>query len=49
MTDCAYYPASNRLAVVNNTDKPQTTKIFLDNGEMNNVSLEPLDMKWFEL
>ena len=38
-TECAYYPGSGRLVVINNSDQPQTTNVLTKNGSVE-VSLE---------
>ena len=48
-TDCAAYPETGALAVVNNTDIIQETTICDDKGEAFKISLKPHEMKWFSL
>jgi 1,3-beta-galactosyl-N-acetylhexosamine phosphorylase len=48
-TDCAAYPETGALAVVNNTDINQETTIYDDKGEAFKVTLKPYEMKWFSL
>ena len=38
-TECAYYPGSGQLVVINNSDQPQTTNVRTKNGSVE-VSLE---------
>ena len=38
-TECAYYPGSGQLVVINNSDQPQTTNVLTKNGSVE-VSLE---------
>jgi beta-D-galactosyl-(1->4)-L-rhamnose phosphorylase len=41
-TECAYYPESKILVVINNSDKPQTTAVETEFGK-HTVELEPYD------
>ncbi|MCC8101267.1 MAG: 1,3-beta-galactosyl-N-acetylhexosamine phosphorylase [Clostridiales bacterium] len=47
-TECAYYPASGRLVVINNSDTEQTTTIPTEKGERT-VSIAPYDTTFIEL
>ena len=38
-TECAYYPGSGKLVVINNSDQPQTTGVQTKNGRVE-ISLE---------
>ena len=38
--ECAWFPAARRLAVINNTDKPQTTRVRTPEGDVQ-VELDP--------
>ncbi len=40
-TDCAYYPKSKKLVVINNSDEPQQTKVFDAEGNTMDVTLKP--------
>jgi beta-D-galactosyl-(1->4)-L-rhamnose phosphorylase len=40
-TECAYYPNHRKLAVVNNSDRSQQTRITTENGETLAADLEP--------
>lgn len=40
-TECAYYPKSKKLVVINSSDNREKTKVFDLNGKSINVSLEP--------
>ena len=40
-TDCAYYPKSKKLIIINSSDKHQETKVFDSNGGSISVSMEP--------
>lgn len=46
LTDCAWYPKSRKLVVVNNSDEPQTTTVFRGDGKTTQVSLKPCASKW---
>lgn len=43
-TECAYYPGSGQLVVINNSDQPQTTGVQTKNGRVE-ISLEPYATK----
>lgn len=45
-TDCAYYPKSGKLVVVNHTARPQTTRVYDGKGRMRTVSLRPYESRW---
>lgn len=45
-TDCAYYPKSGKLVVVNNSGRPQSTTVFDGNGKPRKVSLRKYESKW---
>ncbi|MCD8074322.1 MAG: 1,3-beta-galactosyl-N-acetylhexosamine phosphorylase [Lachnospiraceae bacterium] len=47
-TECAYYPASGRLVVINNSDAEQTTTIPTEKGGRT-VSVAPYDTTFIEL
>lgn len=40
-TDCAYYPATKKLVVINNANQVESTSVVDANGENINVKLEP--------
>lgn len=46
--ECAFYPASKMMAVINNSEFEQKTKILTDNGELEFV-LEPFDTQMVNL
>lgn len=41
-TECAYYPKSGKMTVINNSDKKVTTKVLTDNG-VREFTLEPFE------
>lgn len=45
-TECNYYPAAKKYAVVNNSDQPQTTDFYDINGKKTNLSLAPMEIRW---
>ena len=45
-TECNYYPAMKRYAIVNNSDKPKTTDFYDINGEKQTLELKPMEIKW---
>lgn len=47
-TECAYYPASKQLVVINNSDTVQTTKIQTEQGRME-FTLEPFETRMKEM
>ena len=47
-TECAYYPASKKLVVINNSDVEQTTTIPTEAGDKT-VTLAPYDTTFVEL
>ena len=46
MTDCAYYPKSRQVVVVNNSDKKQTTSFYSGKGRAQKVALKPYESRW---
>ncbi len=47
-TECAYYPQSKKLVVINNSDSVQTTTIMTEQGDRT-VEIAPYDTKFLEL
>ena len=47
-TECAYYPASNMLVVINNSNTTQNTSIETEGGKVT-VEVEAYDTKIIEL
>ena len=47
-TECAWYPNSRKLVVINNSDSVQSTRIKTDDG-MTEIRLEPYDTTVIEL
>ena len=47
-TECAYYPESGKLVIINNSDIEQTTTIPVENGEVT-VTLAPYETTFVEL
>ena len=47
-TECAYYPESGKLVVINNSEDEQTTTISTDKGDVT-VTLAPYDTTFVEL
>jgi 1,3-beta-galactosyl-N-acetylhexosamine phosphorylase len=45
-TECAYYPGTRKLVVVNNSDLPQTTTVTTDKGIRLKISLKPYGSVW---
>ncbi len=49
-TDCAYWPDSKSLIVVNSTGEKQTTTVYDGDGKkFKDVVLEPYESKWFNI
>lgn len=48
-TECAYYPETKRMAIINNSYNQQETLIYLEQGKMEQVVLEPMEIKWFKI
>ncbi|MGA2916817.1 MAG: 1,3-beta-galactosyl-N-acetylhexosamine phosphorylase [Sedimentisphaerales bacterium] len=48
-TDCAYYPQVKEFVVMNNSDVCQKTTVYNADGKSADVSLNPMEMKWFTL
>ncbi len=47
-TECAYYPESKKLVVINNSDKEQTTTIPTEQGDKT-VTIAPYDTTFMEI
>ena len=47
-TECAYYPESGKLVVINNSDREQTTTIATEKGDKT-VTIAPYDTTFMEL
>ena len=47
-TECAYYPQSRILVVINNSDREQTTTIPTEDGSRT-VTIAPYDTVFMEL
>lgn len=47
-TECAYYPKSKKLVVINNSENKQNTKVLTDQGEIN-IIIDGYDTKIFDL
>ena len=45
-TECNYYPAAKKYAVVNNSDQPQTTDFYDIHGKKTILSLAPMEIRW---
>jgi len=46
LTDCAWYPKSRKLVVVNNSDQAQKTTVHRGDGKISKISLKPYQSKW---
>jgi 1,3-beta-galactosyl-N-acetylhexosamine phosphorylase len=47
-TDCAFYPQSGNLVVVNNTDRSQTTRFFDGRERSHRITLKPYQSCWLQ-
>ena len=47
-TDCNYYPASGKYAIVNNSAEPQKTDFFDLAGKKTSLDLKPMEIRWIE-
>ncbi|NQT27728.1 1,3-beta-galactosyl-N-acetylhexosamine phosphorylase [candidate division KSB1 bacterium] len=48
-TDCAFYPEVEEFIVMNNYEQDKETTIYSGDGKSSNISLGPMEMKWFKL
>ncbi|MBN2547428.1 MAG: 1,3-beta-galactosyl-N-acetylhexosamine phosphorylase [Spirochaetes bacterium] len=48
-TDCAYYPETKRIAVMNNDYDAEDTVIYNESGKQTKIELDSLEIKWFDL
>ena len=48
LTDCAWFPASRRLVVVNNSPQPQRTTVFRGDGTTMRLTLKPHACRWMD-
>ncbi len=46
-TECSAYPEAGCFAVYNNSEEDQKTQVYADNGAGFDVTLEPLECRWF--
>ncbi|MBQ9728309.1 MAG: 1,3-beta-galactosyl-N-acetylhexosamine phosphorylase [Clostridia bacterium] len=46
VTDCAYYPATGKYAIINNTDQEQKTVFYDVNGKAEEMTLKPNSVAW---
>jgi len=46
VTDCAFYPKSGQVVVVNNSDQPQATSLYDGKGRPRRVTLKPYESRW---
>ena len=47
-TECNYYPSAKKYAIVNNSDKPQTTEFYDIQGNKTVVELNPMEILWIK-
>ncbi|MEG0371931.1 MAG: lacto-N-biose phosphorylase central domain-containing protein, partial [Clostridium sp.] len=48
-TECAYYPETHKVAVINNSYEKQHTKVYFEDAHYEEITLDPMGIKWFEL
>ena len=48
-TDCAFYPNTKKLVVINSSDNPEKTKVYDPDGKVYDVILEPYGIKIIDL
>jgi 1,3-beta-galactosyl-N-acetylhexosamine phosphorylase len=49
VTDCAFYPKSGQVVVVNNSDKAQSTRLFDGQGRSRRMTLQPYESRWLKI
>jgi 1,3-beta-galactosyl-N-acetylhexosamine phosphorylase len=49
LTDCAFYPKSGQLVVVNNSDEAQVTCLFDSRGRSRRLRLKPYQSRWLDV
>jgi 1,3-beta-galactosyl-N-acetylhexosamine phosphorylase len=49
VTDCAFYPNSGQVVVVNNSDEAQGTRLFDGAGRARRVALKPYQSRWLKV
>ena len=47
-TECACFENIGKIAVINNTREVQETNLFINGEILENIKLEPMEMKWVE-
>ena len=47
-TECYYYPSAKKYAIVNNSDRPQTTEFYDIQGNKTIINLKPTEIKWIK-
>ena len=48
-TECNYYSASKKYAIVNNSKERQTTDFYDVNGKKQTLTLKPMEIRWVEV
>ena len=48
LTECNYYPASGKYAIVNNSNEAQTTDFYDVNGDKQTIKLAAMEIKWIK-
>ena len=49
VADCAFYPNSRQVVVVNNSDEAQETRLFDGTGRSRRVALKPYQSRWLRV
>ena len=45
-TECSYYQESRKYAIINNTDKEQTTTFYYIDGKATEICVKANDIVW---
>ncbi|MHC1750206.1 MAG: 1,3-beta-galactosyl-N-acetylhexosamine phosphorylase [Cellulosilyticaceae bacterium] len=45
--ECAYYPETKKMAIINNSYETQNTKVYLNDGKTMDCTLSAMEIKWF--
>jgi 1,3-beta-galactosyl-N-acetylhexosamine phosphorylase len=48
-TECNAYPETGHWCVLNNSEEPQNTVVYKADGSGVNISLAPMEIKWFSM
>ena len=48
-TECAYYPETQKMAVINNSYETQQTTVYFETGRQMDIVLEPMGIYWLTI